>query len=137
MPDALGHLDLNPGNIIVSPDQCTFLDWAEAYVGNAFFSFDYLLEHFRRAVNPDPGLEAKLVAVYVEQWKDVASPTAMAEALRLSSGLAAFSYAVGTRIWREKERLQDPNTAGYLRSLARRMNREAARVSSERSLCQS
>jgi hypothetical protein len=31
IPDALGHLDLTPGNIITSPRGCAFLDWAEAY----------------------------------------------------------------------------------------------------------
>jgi len=29
IPSCLGHLDLNPGNVIVSSDQCRFLDWAE------------------------------------------------------------------------------------------------------------
>ena len=48
IPDALGHLDLNPGNVIVSEGQCVFLDWAEAFVGHPFFSFQYLVEHFRR-----------------------------------------------------------------------------------------
>ena len=35
IPDALGHLDLNPGNVVVSPTGGTFLDWAEAAVGPA------------------------------------------------------------------------------------------------------
>ena len=45
IPDTLGHLDLNPGNILISPDQCVFLDWAEAYVGPPFLTFQYLIEH--------------------------------------------------------------------------------------------
>ena len=28
IPDALNHLDLNPGNIFVSADRCTLIDWA-------------------------------------------------------------------------------------------------------------
>ena len=31
-PNTLGHIDFNPGNILVSEDQCVFLDWAEACV---------------------------------------------------------------------------------------------------------
>src|SRR6185437_13505342 len=34
IPGTLGHLDLNPGNIVVSVSGCKFLDWAEAYVGS-------------------------------------------------------------------------------------------------------
>jgi hypothetical protein len=45
IPETLGHLDPNPGNVIVSSGSCVFLDWAEAYVGNPFFTFQYLLEH--------------------------------------------------------------------------------------------
>src|SRR5262249_3333405 len=38
-PDTLGHLDFNPGNILLSPTRCVFLDWAEAYVGPPFLTF--------------------------------------------------------------------------------------------------
>ena len=48
VPNTLGHLDLNSWNLVVSTDGCVFLDWAEAYVGPPFFSFEYLLQHFRR-----------------------------------------------------------------------------------------
>ncbi len=33
IPNAIGHLDFNPGNILVNPNGCTFLDWAEACAG--------------------------------------------------------------------------------------------------------
>jgi len=48
IPNTLGHLDFDPGNVVVSPQSCVFLDWAEAYVGNPFLTFQYLLEHYRR-----------------------------------------------------------------------------------------
>ena len=57
IPETLGHLDLNPGNIVASPDRCVFLDWAEAYLGNPFFTFQYLLEHLRRTAGGDSALE--------------------------------------------------------------------------------
>jgi hypothetical protein len=47
VPDSLGHLDLNPNNLIVLPERTIFLDWAEACVGHPFLTFAYLLEHFR------------------------------------------------------------------------------------------
>jgi hypothetical protein len=49
--------------------------------------------------------------------------------------LAAFAYAVGAGAWMQPERLRDPKTAGYLRSLVRRMNREANELGERRSSC--
>jgi len=135
IPDALGHLDLNPGNIITSPDRCAFLDWAEGYVGNPFLSFQYLLEHFRRTVAADSAAESRLISAYAGQWETMASRVAIDEGLRLSRLLAVFAYAAGTNAWRDRKRLEDPLTAGHLRSLTRRMTREANQLSDRRSLC--
>jgi aminoglycoside phosphotransferase (APT) family kinase protein len=135
VPDALGHLDLNPDNIITSPDRCSFLDWAEAYVGNPFFSFLNLLEHFRRTVATDLVAERTLIRAYAEQWERVVSPVAIHEGLRLSSLLAIFAYATGINAWKAQDRLREPTTSGYLRSLTRRMTREANQLSDRGCLC--
>lgn len=39
-PDTLGHIDCNPGNILVSTEQCVFLDWAEGCVSNPLITFE-------------------------------------------------------------------------------------------------
>ncbi|MBS1851400.1 MAG: phosphotransferase [Acidobacteria bacterium] len=135
IPETLGHLDLNPGNIIVSPEQCVFLDWAEAYIGNPFFTFEYLLEHLRRTLGVDSAVEKRLVSTYCSRWEAVVSGTAIDEVLTLTPLLAVFAYAAGSEVWRDEERMQDPATAGYLRSLARRMYREANSLSERRSVC--
>lgn len=135
IPDTLGHLDANPGNIIVSRNGCAFLDWAEAYVGHPFFSFQYLLEHFRRIVGADSISEAKLAAAYFVPWEQIASRECLAETMTLAPLLAAVAYAAGTDAWKQPERLRDSNVAGCLRSLARRMNREANQLSVGRSPC--
>jgi hypothetical protein len=135
IPDGLGHLDLNPGNIIVSANGCVFLDWAEAFVGHPFFSFEYLLEHFRHALGRDGALESQLVASYVTGWQRALPGDVITEALALAPLLAVFSYAAGTNAWKDERRLRDPKVAGYLRSLARRMNREAIPLSDRRSAC--
>src|SRR5437899_7799928 len=49
LPDTLGHIDCNPENILVSPQRCVFLDWAEGCVSNPLITFEYLREHFRRS----------------------------------------------------------------------------------------
>jgi len=135
IPETLGHLDLNPGNIVASLDRCLFLDWAEAYIGNPFFTFQYLLEHLRRTAAGDSPLEIGLVSSYRRPWERMVGSTAMDDALGLTPLLAAFAYAAGTELWHDEERIQDPATAGYLRSLARRMHREANSLSEGRSVC--
>jgi hypothetical protein len=135
IPEALGHLDLNPGNIVVSPERCVFLDWAEAYIGNPFFTLQYFLEHLRRTVGVDSALERSLVSTYRHRWEPMVERTAIDDALSIAPLLAVFAYAAGSEVWRDEERMQDPATAGYLRSLARRMNREAVALRELRSLC--
>lgn len=135
IPETLGHLDLNPGNIIVSPSRCSFLDWVEAYVGNPFFSFQYLLEHLRRTGKADSAVETRLIESYCAPWEEVVPPVTVSEALELAPLLAIFAYAAGSNAWENPERSREPATAGYLRSLTRRMNREANQLSDRRSMC--
>lgn len=130
IPNTLGHLDLNPWNIVVSPNGCVFLDWAEAYVGPPFFSFEYLLQHFRRGICADAALGSELANAYKAPWRQQLSDDLTNEALTLTPLAAVFAYAAGTGGWKDEERLRDPKTRAYFRSLARRMNREA--IQSER-----
>jgi hypothetical protein len=135
IPEALGHLDLNPGNIIVSENRCAFLDWAEAYVGNPLFSLEYLLQHARRAFGENSDVRTKMIEAYCAPWHRVVLPAAIADALIFAPLLAVFAHAVGNAAWKQPEKLQDPATAGYLRSLARRMDREAKELAGRRPVC--
>jgi Phosphotransferase enzyme family len=135
IPPTLGHLDLNPGNIIVSPTRCVFLDWAEAYVGNPVLSFEYVLEHLRGGAGMGAPAEAMLIESYCAEWEQVVSPAALDEALRFGPLLAAFAYAAGNDVWGDEQRLEDLDVAGYMRSLARRMYREANELMHRRSVC--
>lgn len=136
LADTLGHLDLNPGNIIVrSSAECVFLDWAEAYIGHPFYSFQYLLQHFRRMVSQDPIAEDAFTSSYLHPWSDLASVEALREAMALAPLIAAYAYGAGTNAWRTPERLRDPKVAGYLRALARRMKHEANQLSERSSPC--
>jgi hypothetical protein len=121
--------------MIVSPNGCRFLDWAEAYVGHPFFSFEYLLEHFRRAVGKDPDYEEELTVAYTEPWRAFLSPHDIARALHLAPMLAVFAYAAGCDMWTTDQKLSKTTTAGHLRSLTRRMKREADRLADRRTTC--
>ena len=127
IPDGLGHLDLNPGNMMVTKGQCVFLDWAEAYVGNPFFSLQYLVEHFRRSTSMGATAESVLTNAYAEEWEPVVSAEKLAKALALAPMLAVFACAAGSETWSDDARLSDPRAAGYLRSLTRRLQCEAGR----------
>jgi len=123
IPDTLGSCDLNPGNVIVGAGQSTFLDWSEAHIGHPFFSFAYLLEHFRRSA-PECD-EAELVSSYLLPWRSLLSSDRIALALRCAPLLAAFAFAAGSNLWREDAVFDSPAASGYLRALTRRMNLEA------------
>jgi hypothetical protein len=133
--NALGHLDLNPCNIIVSQDRCVFLDWAEAYIGCPFFSFEYLIQHFRRNSRANITFEYELVEIYKAPWRQLLPDDLLSEALTLIPLLAVFAYAAGIDAWKNEVTLRDQNSAAYLRSLARRMNREAMQLLERRSPC--
>lgn len=135
IPDALGHLDPNPGNIMIAPGRCVFLDWAEGYVGHPFYTFEYLLEHFRRTLGDDEQLRRELIKSYAAQWQAAVSSSAVSDALTATPLLAVFAYAAGCGLPWDGESLREPSVAGYLRSLARRMNREANQIMERRPQC--
>jgi hypothetical protein len=125
IPDALGHLDLNPGNILTSAARCVFLDWADAYVGPPFLTFEYLRAYVFREGQNSGLLESALARSYAEQWTSCLAPQTIAKAYELAPLVAVFAYASGTEIWRDPARLRECHLAGYFRSLTRRMFREA------------
>jgi hypothetical protein len=124
IPNAVGHLDINPGNIVCSPTGCVFLDWAEAFVGHPFFTFQYLLEHLRQLRPADRSRESRLIAAYTERWQRLVSPAEVAEALAIAPLLALFAYTVSVDGWRTSTERCDPERSDSLRSLTRRMKRE-------------
>jgi Ser/Thr protein kinase RdoA (MazF antagonist) len=132
IPNTLGHLDLNPGNILVSGDRCVFLDWAEGSVGHPFLTFQYLLEHLKQLRPADESSKRKMLSTYTEVWRSVLNPREIAEGLAAAPLLAVLAYAVAGDAWRDPARLSQPHISGHLRSLTRRMKREVALLSNRR-----
>jgi thiamine kinase-like enzyme len=124
-PETLGHSDFNPGNIVVGPNRTVFLDWAEANVGPPFLTFEYLLEHFRRQRGDLTSWREVLRHAYGEVWKPFFGQTQLENAFRLSPIVAVYAYALAMPGWQDRSRWNDPTFAKYMRSLARRMYREA------------
>ncbi len=131
IPNALGHLDLNPSNIVVAANRCVFLDWAEAYVGHPFLTFHYLLQHLCRFQGQ--GLwETAVTSAYAQEWLALADPTAIRQALALSPLIAMLAYAFSADGWRNPKHRFAPEVASYLRSLTRQMQRETRRIIASR-----
>jgi Phosphotransferase enzyme family len=134
IPNTLGHLDFNPGNILVSPERCVFLDWAEGSVGHPFFTFQYLLEHWRRFHGIEPDSEKMVASSYALPWRAFASADEIAKCLALAPLLAAFACATHLN-WTNHNVCRRPDTAAYLRGLTRRMKREADTLQQRRLIC--
>jgi hypothetical protein len=127
VPDTLGHIDFNPGNIIVSATRCCFLDWAEGCVTHPFVTFEYLQEHYRRRLGSGAPVQ-KITSAYLEPWQSVFSSDRLRYVLVFSPLIAVFVSAVADTTWRSIDSSQDARGAGYFRSLTRRMFREATSV---------
>jgi hypothetical protein len=93
VPEALGHLDLNAGNVVVSSGQCGYLDWAEAYVGPPFLALDYLLQNFRRAFGRGSQHESSVVQTYLTVWEPLIPFSDIRDFWGLTPALAVFAYA--------------------------------------------
>ena len=125
LPDTLGHIDLNPGNILVSPARTVFLDWAEACVTSPFITFEYLAEHLRQSNFAGPDECKRAAMAYRRPWQSFLSPDDLTRATAVSPLIAVFAYAVAGNTWRSPDTLHNHSHAGFLRSLTRRMHREA------------
>ena len=123
IPDSLGHLDFNPGNILCSTERCIFLDWAEAYIGPPFMTFEYFCEHLHRMGHTQ--IDASIPRHYMRPWESLLSPTLIAQAQMLAPLLSVFAYAAAAEDWHDPALLSQSGRAPYLRSLTRRMLREA------------
>jgi thiamine kinase-like enzyme len=97
LPDALAHMDFNPGNIIGSPNGCVFLDWAEAYVGHPIFTFEYLREHLFRSHSDENAWQSTVTSRYLEPWISLASIDQASRALEITPLVAVFAYAMKER----------------------------------------
>jgi hypothetical protein len=135
IPYTLGHSDFNPGNIIVGPQRCTIIDWAEAHISHPFLTLEYFLSHLRKGYPTIVPFEDELKLSYTRRWQATSSVEQVSEAFLFSPLVAVFAYAVAGNRWRDQERLKIPQVPGYLRSLTRRMKQEADSVQRRRVEC--
>jgi len=121
IPDTLGQTDFNPGNVLVNSDGAIFLDWAEASIGNPFFTLEFLVALCQRL---RPSREAWAHAIrdaYLVPWKAGYSDEQLRRAFRWTPLVATLAFAVGCPGWQAGSGHIHSNVQKLLRSLARRM----------------
>jgi len=124
LPDTLVHMDFNPGTVIGSSTGCVFLDWAEAYVGHPFYTFEYLREQLSRNHPDKKAWKSEVTSCYLDPWISFASADVATRALEVTPLVAVLAYALRNNTWQDAERVENPKLAGYFRGLVRRMQRE-------------
>jgi len=135
LPDTIGHIDFNPGNILVSADRCVFLDWAEGCVTHPVITFEYLRGHLERSGVEEPGADSRIASAYLRPWAAFFSPDDLRRAVAAAPPVAVFVHAVAGDGWRTLDPVSNPALAGYFRSLTRRMYRDAVRAGERSELC--
>jgi len=125
VPTTLGHMDLNPGNIVCGANGCVFLDWVGAFVGHPWLALQYLLEHHKQSAGPNRVKEMRIVASYSGPWRALVPDCDVRRSCKLAPLVAVFAYAAESDLWKKPRRQVNDRAAGYLRSLTRRMEREA------------
>lgn len=134
VPSTIGHLDFNPGNILISPERCVFLDWAEACIASPFITYSYLREHFRRSFGVTAA-EESIAAAYLAPWQALFPARDLARGMVLSRLVAVFAYAIRCQAACPASDREPAAHASYLRSLTRRMYREAAALDERNEPC--
>lgn len=129
IPDTVGHMDLNPQNIFCSGSGSVFLDWADSFLGCPFFSFEYLLQHFRRTTFADSVSESQLRDSYFGRWRGLLSAQDFPSAMPIIPLSALFSYAATLCCDLHPNHLPPPAQRGYLLQLVRKMDRMSHRAS--------
>jgi len=134
IPDTLIHNDMNAGNILFDGSRVVFTDWAEAYIGNPFFTFHHLRAH---AVQADVShtWASKITTIYANHWRCLLSASQVARALALCPPLAIASYLCGQDTFFDLPSRKDLRAQSYGRSLARHMDRAAQAPEFLEALC--
>ncbi len=121
IPDCLIHLDINPGNILIEGQRCTFIDWAEAYVGNPFLTFEQLCVQATTKHEFAAPWRTRLKELYISEWAELIPAKRIEQALLDAPLVAIAAYLYGRGDWLHSARRNDPNHQSYARSLARHM----------------
>ena len=135
-PSTILHGDMNLSNLIFTDDRCQFIDWCEGYVGHPLITFQHLL-----LLNPieDPRAKARvndaLKAIYGSKMRALCDPRQLTEGFACMGLLAAASALYGRGDWFRGGPQYGPWHLGYVRCMARHMDRSAREPALLETLC--
>lgn len=135
IPNSLVHNDLNLGNVLIDGSRCTFIDWAEGYLGNPFLAFQHLCAYFRTDGDSAAIWTSRMRDLYRSCWLEYLTEAQIDVAFSLMPILAIFSYLYGSGDWTTSPRREGDQFQAYMRSLARHMDRAARAMKSREALC--
>lgn len=133
MPDAINHLDLNAGNILVARHGATFLDWMEGCIAHPFLTFEYLSVLLNRLRPGYESWQGVLREAYCDPWRHLYSETQIVHMLQRAPLIAPYALAINIVGSEHDGRNISPNLQKLLRSLTRRMFAAAQRIAAPRS----
>ena len=127
LPETVIHGDLSTGNLVMRGQECRFIDWSEAYVGNPLITLQHIL--LLNQAGP-PELIAFMNQVLTDRYRKViervCDPASIDEALIYMPLLAAASALYGRGDWVETTSQAPGRRHAYARTLARHMDRAAS-----------
>jgi hypothetical protein len=122
IPDSVIHNDLNTGNILVDNDRAVLIDWAEAYIGVPFVSFQHLrIQAKEKGLSPID-LE-QLTSIYKQSWRKCLSEAVIERGLALIPPVAIISYVLGRDPTFTSPYRTVPVVQNFARTLARHLMR--------------
>jgi Phosphotransferase enzyme family len=136
IPPTILHGDMNLGNLVFTADRCQFIDWSEGYVGHPLVTLQHLL-----LLNPVENLTVRtrvddaLKGIYRETMSAICDPPLVTNGFGYMAFLAAASALYGRGDWSEGDLLRDSPHLGYVRSVARHMDRSAREPAFRNALC--
>lgn len=134
IPDTLIHNDMNAGNILVDGTRAVFTDWAEAYIGNPFLTFQHL--RFQAEQEDTSHTWAPLLTgMYKKHWCALLNESQIERAFALIPPLAIASYLCGRDLTFSASYRNDTRAHSYARSLARQMYRAAQNPAFLEAIC--
>ena len=136
IPPTILHGDMNLGNLVFTEGRCQFIDWSEGYVGHPLVTLQHLL-----LLNPleDLAVKAKvddaLKGIYRATMSALCDPLVLTDGFECMAFLAAASVLYGRGDWSEGDLRKDSPPLGYVRSVARHMDRSAREPAFREVLC--
>jgi hypothetical protein len=100
-----------------------------------FITLSYLREHALRSLSGTTAAQEQIERAYLDPWRRLLSPPDIARGMALSALVAVFAYALALDEQESLEAAESSASAGFLRSLTRRMHREAIGIRGRSELC--